>query len=447
MKSPHEILDQMPPNSREAETWVVGSVLLKPSVLDDLEFLKARDFYDATLSKVFGWLRERHCTNQPIDTGLLKSHFDTDDWAARIAEIVQAVPTPAHVQHYASIVASLAKFRRIREIGADTIQAGQAAEGKAEEVLERIETKLGRIALVHGEGEPVTLAEAAVEATVKIDDIQQRGQSAGVPTGLLTLDRDQGGLFPGELVILAARPGCGKTSLGLQIANHNATRGRLVYFASLEMSAAELSIRLACGQSGVSNRLVRTGRIEQRDTQQLCEALQQQTSATLEIHDAAHLTVANIRRQIRKRKKLGLTLAVVDYLQLLEPEDRRVNREQQVATMVRGLKQVAVEYQIPILCLCQLNRQVDDDEVPKLNHLRESGSIEQDADCVWFLSRHKPQGTESHNAILTVAKNRNGEVGPLRLCWDAPRTAFSCPPLDWDADHALDESALQRIGD
>jgi replicative DNA helicase len=163
-----------------------------------------------------------------------------------------------------------------------------------------------------------------------------------------------------------------------------------VYFASLEMSAAELSIRLACGESGVSNRLVRIGKFGRSDSTRLSEALARQANCLLEIHDRSALTVAAIRREIRKRKKRGLALAVVHYPQLVTPENRKLPREQQVARMVRQLMETAREYDIPILCLCQLNRQVDGDETPKLYHLRESGAIEQDADVVLFLSQHQP---------------------------------------------------------
>ena len=433
MNPTSEILDQTPPWNPDAEKWVVGSVLLQQAVSDDLAFLEAGDFHDRTLSQIFAWVRDRDRRNEPIDVGLLKQHFTTDDWRARIAEIVQSVPTAAHACHYGRIVATLAKFRRIREIAVDALQAAHKAEGEPADLLDRVEADLAGIRMTADEDEPVRLGEAAVDASLKIDSILERGRSAGVPTGLLALDRDQGGLFPGELTVLAARPGCGKTSLAMQIAHHNASRGRLVYFASLEMSPPELSIRLACGHSGVSNRLVRTGRLEPSDTRKLTEALQTQTAATLDIHKAARMTIASIRRQIRKRMKYGLTLAVVDYLQLIEPDDRKVHREQQVAQMVRGLKQIATEFNVPVLCCCQLNRQVDENETPRLNHLRESGSIEQDADCVWFLNRHKPMGTEQHNAVLTVAKNRNGEVGPLRLHWDGPTTSFACPSAQQEA--------------
>jgi replicative DNA helicase len=426
-KQPSEILDEMPPADIEAERWVVGSAILRPSVLDDLGFLTPADFYDEPLSAVFAWLDGRHRRGEPIDTGLLAKRFSGDDWAARIAEIIHAVPTPAHAIHYAKIVAEKSKFRRLREIGVKLVQDAHRAEGEPEEVLERVETELANIRMAQGDGEPVTLAAAAVLACARIDEIQRRGKSAGVPTGLFSFDNDQGGLFPGELTILAARPGVGKTSFALQVAQHNAERGRLVYFASLEMSAEELSIRLACGESGVSNRLVRIGKFGRSDSTRLSEALARQGNCALEIHDRSSLTVAAIRREIRKRKKRGLVLGVVDYLQLVTPEDRKLPREQQVARMVRQLKETAREYEVPILCCCQLNRQVDGDETPKLYHLRESGAIEQDADVVLFLSQHQPTDDEPHNAVLTVAKNRNGETGPLRLEWDGPTTRFSCP--------------------
>jgi replicative DNA helicase len=426
MQPTSEILDQRPPADPKAERWVVGSAILKPTVLDDLGFLSPSDFRDEICAPLFVALYEMYRKGAPIDVGLLGRHFHGDDWAARIAEIVSGVPTPVHAVHYGRIVARLAKYRRLREIGIDLLQDAHAAEGEPEEVLERVEAALAGVRLSDGDGEPVALADAAAEATCRIDAIQQRGHGSGVPTGLCSFDNDQGGLFPGELTILAARPGVGKTSLALQVAAHNAERGRLVYFASLEMSAPELSIRLACGESGVSNRLVRIGKFDKNASVRLSDALRRQGSLALEIHDRAALTVAAIRREIRKRKKRGLCLAVVDYLQLVTPDDKRLPREQQVARIVRSLKETAREYEIAILCLCQLNRQAEEDDVPRLSQLRESGAIEMDADVVLFLSKHEPTEAEPHNAILTVAKNRNGETGPLRLYWDGPTTRFSC---------------------
>ncbi len=426
-KPTSEILDQRPPADPEAERWVVGSIILRPSVLDELGFLAPADFCDETLAAIFGAMVDMRRKGEPINVAMLGRHFPGDDWAARIAEIVHAVPHSQDAVYYGRIVKRVAKFRELREIGLTLAGNAHRAEGEPEEVLECVETELAGIKLSAGDGEPVTLANAAAEAIVRIDEIQRRGKSAGLPTGLPSFDQDQGGLFPGELTILAARPGVGKTSLALQVAAHNAQRGRLVYFASLEMSASELSTRLACGDSRVSSRQIRTGRLTPEESARLVKAMNRQSGMPLDIHDRSALTVASIRREIRKRVKRGLVLAVVDYLQLVTPEDRRLPCEQQVARMVRQLKETAREYDVPILCLCQLNRQVDGDETPRLHHLRESGAIEQDADAVLFLSKHKPTDTEPHNSTLTIAKNRNGETGPLRLDWDGPTTRFSCP--------------------
>ncbi len=426
-KPTSEIIDQMPPADPEAERWVIGSIIMRPSVLDELSFLAAADFCDETLAAVFGALVDMHRRSEPINVAMLGRHFGTDDWVVQIAEIVHAVPHSQDAVYCGRIVKRVAKFRELREIGLTLAGNAHRAEGEPEEVLECVETELAGIKLSAGDGEPVTLANAAAEAIIRIDEIQQRGKSAGLPTGLPSFDLDQGGLFPGELTILAARTGLGKTSLALQVAAHNAQRGRLVYFASLEMSASELSLRLACGESGVSNRLVRTGQLNRDNTTALSAALARQSTANLDIHDRAALTVAAIRREIRKRVKRGLRLAIVDYLQLVQPEDRRLHREQQVAGIVRSLKETAREYDVPILCLCQLNRAADTDDVPRLSQLRESGAIEQDADVVLLLSKHKPTIDEPHNSTLTIAKNRNGETGPLRLDWDGPTTRFSCP--------------------
>lgn len=422
-----EILDLQPPGDDAAERWVIGASILRPAGMDELGFLSPSDFRDPVLAEVFATLLEMREKRQPIDVGLVGRHFKSEDWAARIAEIVHATPLASNARHYGRIVAKYAKFRRLRAISEELLQDAQAADGEPDAVLERAETALAAVRLSDGDGELVKVADAAADALCRIDAIRERGQSAGVPTGLLSFDNDQGGLFHGELTILAARPGNGKTSLALQIAEHNAERGRLVYFASLEMSASELSTRMACGSSGVSNRLVRIGQLTDKQAAALSEAFARQGSLALDIHDRPALTVAAIRREIRKRKKRGIALAVVDYLQLITPDDRKLPREQQVARIVRSLKETAREYDIPVLCLCQLNRQADEDEIPRLSQLRESGAIEQDADVVLFLSKHEPTNDEPHNAVLTIAKNRNGETGPIRLHWDGPRTKFSCP--------------------
>lgn len=441
MKTPSpEILDQAPPHDLQEERAAIGSCLNDPGRLDEVRhLLTPEDFYWGPHQVIFrhllamvdkGAVDVTLLLSQLRRTGDIEAVGGADGGAAAcLSEIAASVPYAHHATYYARNVKQFAKWRRLREIGIELLQESHAARTEPEEILERVETSLAAMQMTHGEGAPVSLGAAAIDAMLRVDEIQRRGKGSGLATGLLTFDHDQGGLFPGELTILAARPGLGKTSLALQIAAHNALRGRLVYFASLEMSATELSTRLACAESGVSNRLVRIGKLDVNGTHRLADAFRRQGPASLDIHDRSALTAASIRREIRRRKKRGLCLGVVDYLQLVTPEDRKLPREQQVARIVRSLKETAREYEVPILCLCQLNRQVDGDETPQLHHLRESGAIEQDADVVLFLSHHEPTDSEPHNAILTIAKNRNGETGPLRLDWESSRTRFSCPQI------------------
>ncbi len=419
-------LDTAPPADVEAEKWVLGSIFLSVDLLDDLGGLRADDFYDPAHAAIFAEMLSQVAKGLPVHDAIVQKHLGDDDAKARVYEIAASVPVAHHVMHYAAIVRQKAALRRLRVVAMNLLSDTRNQKDAPEAILERSEAALSDIRLGTDETEPVAIRAATIEAIAHIDAIQQRGNAAGVLTGLESFDHDQGGLFPGELIILAARPGVGKTSFALQVAHHVAAKSRLVYFASLEMSAVELSTRLACSLSGVSSRLVRTGRLTNQDAHQLNDAMTKQSNATLDIHDQAGLTVGEIRRQIRRRKKRGLVLAVVDYLQLLTAEDRRLPREQQVARITKSLKETAREYEVPILCLCQLNRLADGEEQPKLAHLRESGAIEQDADMVLFLAPHKPTDLHRNNASLIVAKNRNGETGPIPLDWHPSQTRFTC---------------------
>ena len=425
-----------PPHDLEAERWVIGSLILNADLIDELDGIKATDFYDPLHAGVFTEILSTHNKGRPVQLDLLKKQLG-GRWAERAAEIAASVPVPSHIKHYAEIVQRTSALRQLRNVASGILGIVHEPQADDEAILESAEAALSDIRTGNGKRQPLSMLDATTQAISNIDAIFSRGELAGVLTGLPSFDTDIGGLFPGELIILAARPGLGKTSLALQIAYHVAAKSKLVYFASLEMSAAELSTRLACSLSGVSSRLVRTGRLEEPDFAALNESMQTQSQAAMDIHDQPGLSVSEIRRQIRKRKKHGLVLAVIDYLQLMTPEDRKVPREQQVARMTTMLKQTAREYVIPILCLCQLNRQADGEQEPQLSHLRESGAIEQDADMVLFLAPHKPTDLQRNNTTLCVRKNRNGEVGNLPLDWHPGRTYFTCTqPIseEWSPD-------------
>ena len=429
-----EILDRVPPCDPDAERWVIGSILLRPAVLDELRFLRAEDFYAAHHATMFATLVAMRDNGEPMEVELFTrrlqaaGQFEGVGGLAAIAEIAQGVPVSQHAAHYARIVARKAQYRRMIHTATDLLRDSYAETEPVEDILARAESALLEITTGRYQGAPVDLHEAVVEATIRMEELQDRTKDIGRMTGLLDFDELYGGLFPKELTILAARTGIGKTALATQIAMHNASKGRLVYFVSLEMSREELATRLLCRQAEVNSRDIRAGRLSAQDRAAIVEASQVVASAKLKIHDRPGMTMADIRREARRLAKKGLALVVVDYLQLVIPADRKVPREQQVAAMTRDLKQAAKELDVPILCLCQLNRQADG-ERPRLAHLRESGAIEQDADMVVFLYQHKPSDglRDDHNAVLEVAKHRAGEPKCLRLFWHGPTTSFSCP--------------------
>ena len=432
--NPAELLDQQPPCDSEAERWCLASPLIRSSALEDLGRLRPEDFYLGAHQVIFRRLlamREKHL---PIEAGVLvrelksAGELEAVGGIAYISELAGGFPTSFHAAYYAEIVREKARLRGLIHAAVEVLRDAYTAGDPAENVLDRATAALAAIQVGQYSGEPVTLADATAQALDRIDAIHRRQGAAGLLTGLLQFDEDYGGLFPGELVILASRPGVGKTSLALQLAAHAAERGHLVLFASLEMRAAELASRLLCARAGVSSRTVRTGRLTDGDVASLVEAANQQSAASLQILDRPAVTVAEVARAARRLRGKGLALLVVDYLQRITPADRKANRYEQIGQITRALKELAGELQVPVLVPCQLGRPAES-EAPKLSHLRESGDIEADADVVLLLER-QPAGYEDKgvkaDAILHVAKNRNAETGRLPLCWDGPRTRFSC---------------------
>ena len=415
-----------PPSDTETEQWVIGCILLSPAELDNVDdLIGPDDFWDVRYRQIFTGAQKMSAAGIPIEIGLLNKSLAGDGWLDIMADCASSIAAASHARHYAEIVRDVAAKRRLWVAGRE-MAAQASGDRPAAEILDDAEQSLAGILSGQGDNNPTPIRDAAVEAISEIDAITTRGYGCGVMTGLLNFDVDQGGLFPSELTILAARPGIGKTSLAMQWAYHVAGKGDLVYYASLEMSAVELTKRLACSISGVSSRLVRTARLMPEHTRKLNDAMTEIAGATMDIHDKPAMTVSDIRRQIRGRKKHGLKLAVIDYLQLLNADDTKIPREQQVARMTKTLKEIAREYAVPILCLCQLNRMADGEEEPKLSHLRESGSIEQNGDMVLFLAPHKPTDMQPNNASLVIAKNRNGETGSIPLDWHASQTMFTC---------------------
>ena len=425
-----ELMDKIPPQSLEAERAVIGACLLDPRKLAEVSpIVRPDDFYAAANATIF-----RHLlTLDPPDSLLLNNSLrDAGDLEAiggmaYLAEVMASTPVAAHAEYHAGIVARKAAFRRIIQAGSDLIQAGYAEDGEPEKAVDTAEATL-REAWIGQNSRTAKLAtEAIIDVVAAADQAREGAGPSGLMTGLESFDTTIGGLFPGELIILAARPGLGKTSLACQISHHTAVRGRRAYFASLEMSAQSLMTRVLCGEAGVSSKVLRTGKITNEEADRLVTASHSLGGDNWWIHDAAQLTVGEIRRTARHLHRDRLSLVVVDYLQRVTPRDRKVNRDQQVGEMTGELKELARELEVPVLCLAQLNRQIEGGGPAKLSHLRESGNIEQDADMVIFIER---TGEEQHDpnepveTNLCVRKNRNGETGEIKVEWIPARTLF-----------------------
>lgn len=434
-KASPEILDRIPPQDLEAERAVLGSVLLDSSCCDDVaELLRIEDFYADAHQRLYGHLLGMRDAGEKIDALLLKERltregdFEAIGGTAYLAEVAQSVPYAANALHYARIVARKAKYRDMIHTATELLRSAYE-EDEPDEILNRTERALGGIGQVKAEG-PVPFQKVVLEAVERIDEMMRTKQGLGLPTGMMDFDEFYGGLFPGELTILAAKPSFGKTALATQIAVYNASYGRPVYLASLEMSQLEITTRLLCGASGVSSQQVRGGNLAPGDVQRLAEASSTLASATLYLDDRSQLGTADIQRTARRLARDGLRLIVVDYLQLLTPANPKDSRNEQVGGMARHLKGLARELDVPVLCLCQLNRQAAVDRWPELHHLRDSGEVEQDADVVTFLHKGRAtwppgeQNTKPDEARWIIAKNRMGETGTVQLHWSSTLVGF-----------------------
>lgn len=438
-----EILDRQPPFSLEAEAGVLGSIMLNPDVCDDIALLlRADDFYDDANRRLFEHMLAMHDAGQKIDTTLLVERlktagdFERIGGAAYLARTFQSVPNYAHASYYAKVVGEKATFRSLIDASTEILRDAYDEAHDAKQLLSQSEQKIFAILDQRGSGNVDSIRDILHEAIDRID-ARMRGEHilGGVESGFTELDALTGGLHNSELIILAARPSMGKTAFAMNIAEHVATQqSSPTLFVSLEMSSIELADRLLCSAARVNGHRLRNGTISNEDRSRLIDTASQISQAPLYVDDSPSRTVTEIAaaaRRIRRRDgKLGLI--VVDYLQLIEPDNQRDPRQEQVARIARRLKGLARELEVPVLCLAQLNRQAEDskDHRPRLSHLRESGAIEQDADVVMFVHREEyfRRGEEQEQfagqAEIIISKQRNGPVGEIELMWRKEFTRF-----------------------
>jgi replicative DNA helicase len=423
-------VDRLPPHSRDAERSVLGSMLRENGVIGDvLQIVREDNFYADAHQKIFKAVIALYDRGHPVDlvmlAELLKEQKYIEDVGGYpyLGELWDAAPTAANAEYYARIVRDKAIVRNLIHAGTEILRDAYDQVQPAEELLEGAERKILDIAEMGITGQTYTMAQALTEAYDRIDTRQQRDQLSisGLPTGFIDLDNLTAGLQNSELIILAARPSIGKTALALNIARHVAVEEQQpVFVVSLEQSRIELAERLLCSQARVDSHRLRKGHLSSEDMHKLIEAGGTLRNAKLFIDDTPGQGMLRIAANARRLKlRQAIKLVVIDYLQLIEPDNRRDSRQEQVANISRRLKFLARELQIPVMALAQVNRSSEDrqDHRPRLADLRESGSLEQDADTVMLIHRPEIYEPGQHEGVveILIAKQRNGPTGEVTL--------------------------------
>ena len=458
-----EILDRLPPQNLDAEKAVIGSLLLDSNLCDEVALiLRPEDFYADANEKLFRHLLTMHETGKRIDTMLLVERLkEAGDLEAvggmvYLAEVAQSVPYAANAVYYAHIVRKNATLRELIHAGTEILRDAYDCSVDPEEILSQAEQKIFAVHDQRTVDRSINIRDLMVEAFERIDARMERGEGVGIPTGFTDLDNLTGGLHDSELIVLAARPSMGKTALATNIAENVAIKSNIAtLLVSLEMARLELAQRMLCSQGRIDANKFRSGFLSADDHRKLADASAKFGSAPLYIDDSPSHTVTQIAACARRMKrKQNLGLLVIDYLQLIQPDDPKDPRQEQVAKMARRLKILARELQIPVLCVAQLNRQVEAGrEVirPRLSHLRESGAIEQDADVVIFIHREEyyqdreeaQQAGTAGIAEVMVAKQRNGQSNvTIKLAWHSKHTRFenlAQKPLEEFAPYGTEE--------
>lgn len=426
---------------------MLGALLIdKDAIIRVADVVMPDDFYKDVHRLIFEAMLDLFRQREPIDLLTLgnrleeKRQLQTIGGRSYLIELSNAVPTSAHVGHYASIIQKKATLRRLQSAAAEISGLSFKEEEEVDHLLDKAEQRLFAVSQKYLKQAFVPVRDVLTEAFDRIDELhREKGKLRGLSTGFTALDNLLAGLQKADLVILAARPSVGKTSLALDIARHAATREKVpVGIFSLEMSKEQLTDRLICAEAGVELWRMRTGRLsdqpEHDDFARIGHALGLLSEAPIYIDDSATNTIMEIRTKARRlQMEKGLSLLIVDYLQLMESQTRIENRVQEISEITRALKGIARELNIPVLALSQLSRAVEarNPAIPKLADLRESGSIEQDSDVVLFIYRKAmDKGTanltpeERHVADIYISKHRNGPTGQVQLFFDEQKVSF-----------------------
>ncbi|MBS3902988.1 MAG: replicative DNA helicase [Anaplasmataceae bacterium] len=436
-------ITKLPPQNTEAEQIVLGSLLIdKEAITKVADFLLPHDFYSPIHEKIYEAIIDLYSHSKPIDLmsvnhhlkekGLLKSVGGS----SYLSEMVNMVPTSSHVTHYGRIVHDKKVLRDLIRLSAEATEQALQSDKNTEELLDDVEKRIFSLSQISIQKALIPLREDLKAAYDRIEKLH-KGEDAlrGVTTGFKQLDDLLSGLQKSDLVILGARPSLGKTSFALDIARNAAKAGHSIGIFSLEMSREQVVDRLISSESQVSLWKIRTGRInDDLEFEMIQHALGKLSEYKISIDDTASPNIMQMRAMGRRlQSERGLDLLIIDYLQLIVPRTSSESMVQQVTEISRGLKALARELNIPVLALSQLSRGIEsrDHKIPRLADLRESGSIEQDADVVMFIyrkdrdkDREELSPEEQNVAQIIVAKHRNGPLGTVDLRFDSERASF-----------------------
>ena len=442
------IEERVPPQNIEAEQAVLGAMLIdKEAIAKATEVLSADDFYREAHRVIFSAMLELYNKNEAVDmvtvTEILKRDNKLEDIGgiAYITSLANVVLTAANVKYHAEIVAEKSVLRQLVRVSTEIAAMGYEANDDVGTLLDTAESRILEISNRKKKNDFTAINDILMDSVQSIESLlQNKGGLTGLPAGFADLDKLTSGLHPSDFIILAARPSMGKTALALNIVQNVALRAhkviggepRSVAFFSLEMSKEQLVNRMLCAEAGIDSQRLRVGEMHDEDWTHLWDACDTMSRAKIYIDDTAGITAMDMRSRARRLKaEHGLDLIVVDYLQLMQGSGKRNNsgdRQQEVSEISRSLKALARELDVPVLALSQLSRSVESRQVkrPMLSDLRESGSLEQDADIVAFLYRedyYNPD-TENKHTELIIAKHRNGPVDTVNLFFQKQFTKF-----------------------
>jgi replicative DNA helicase len=444
-------IEKIPPHNIEAEQSVLGSLLIdKETIIRVGDIISPDDFYKSSHKTIYETMVELFEKREPIDLLTLTSRLEEKKQLEQVggrsylASLTTLVPTAANVVHYAHVIQKKATLYRLIRAATQIAEMGYDEKRDIEELLDEAESKLFGVSQNFLRADFTSINNLLTEAFDRIDELhRQKGKMRGIPTGFRDLDNMLAGFQKSNLVIIAARPSVGKTSLALDIVRQMAVKSRAsIGLFSLEMSKEELVDRMLCAQANVGLWEMRTGRLSDQpdysgesDFSRIGHGMGALAEAPVYIDDSGFINVMQIRTKARKlMSEHGLSAIFIDYLQLMEAHATFESRTQEVSKMTRQLKGLARELNIPVVALSQLSRQVEQRSpaIPKLSDLRESGSIEQDADVVMFIYRKSADRTlrnvsdeEQNMAEIHIAKHRNGPTGVVNLFWNAKCASFN----------------------